>query len=55
VAGSCGELVRITYDPEANAAYIALDGRLVGIEVLAASDLLPAELLEAAERPGRKR
>jgi hypothetical protein len=24
VAGSCGELVRITYDPEANAAYIAL-------------------------------
>jgi uncharacterized protein YuzE len=31
------------------------DGRLVGIEVLAASDLLPAELLEAAERPGRKR
>jgi uncharacterized protein YuzE len=76
--------VRVTYDPDANAAYIFLvnqigaggvaksvpvegkgleppdfvfdfdqDGRLVGIEVLAASDLLPPEVLEAAQRPGR--
>jgi uncharacterized protein YuzE len=71
--------VRVTYDAEADAAYISLtdkditdirqnlecptprgapgevimdwkDGRLVGVEVLGASDLLQDDLLAAAER-----
>jgi uncharacterized protein YuzE len=77
--------VRITYDPEANAAYLYLvdeigiggvaqsvpisgegidaadfvfdfnrDGHLVGIEVLAASQLLAAETLGKAQPPGQK-
>jgi uncharacterized protein YuzE len=71
--------VRVTYDAEADAAYISLtdnditdirqnlkcptprgaagevimdwkDGRLVGVEVLGASDLLHDDLLAAAQR-----
>jgi uncharacterized protein YuzE len=72
--------MKITYDPQVNAAYIQLidsigaggvdftygcdptevggmihldfdaGGRLVGIEVLGASEMLPAELLSLAER-----
>ena len=81
--------MRVTYDPEADAGYIALreiesggakhtvalgelepdaaglealgsiildfDGeeRLIGIEVLTASEVLPPELLREAEPPGR--
>jgi uncharacterized protein YuzE len=71
--------MRVTYDPDADAAYIYLTdtaggvsasrvvdqpmdrasvhvefdhrNRLIGIEVLGASRGLPAEMLEAAERP----
>jgi uncharacterized protein YuzE len=77
--------VRITYDPEADAAYIYLvsridaggvaesvpfeggylslgdivldfdkENRLLGIEILTASRLLPREVLAAAEQPGQK-
>lgn len=73
--------MRVTFDPEANAAYVYLkdqippggvsrsefcdvevaggpvflqfdsDGRLIGIEILGATELLPAEVLDEAERP----
>lgn len=73
--------MRVTFDPEANAAYIYLkdqipsggvarsefcdielsggpvflqfdsDGRLIGIEILGAKELLPPETLDEAERP----
>jgi uncharacterized protein YuzE len=75
--------VKITYDPEADAAYIHLtgqpltpgrdsipcdtpdtqrgaivvmdwrDGKIVGLEVLEASNLLHADLLAEARQPGR--
>jgi uncharacterized protein YuzE len=82
--GELREGVRITYDPEANAAYIYLvqqigiggvaksvpvegegidpadfvfdfdrDGRLIGIEVLFASQLLADETLKSARTPGQ--
>lgn len=72
--------MRVTYDPEADAAFVYLteigtggaassaildreiregaviavfdhDDKLVGIEVLGASRVLPREVLDAAERP----
>ena len=77
------EIVRVSYDPEADAAYITLidrelqpgesahqsdtidapgdrgtliadfetEGRLLGIEVLAARSVLPVNLLPAEHRP----
>lgn len=73
--------MRVTYDPEVDAAYIRLtdqslkpgrqsipcdppagvnawvsmdwrDGKIVGLEVLGATALLPAHLLANARRPG---
>ena len=72
--------MRVRFDPEANAAYIALpraegasvarshvcdvhldesailldfdaEGRLLGVELLGASRLLPGDALDAADRP----
>jgi uncharacterized protein YuzE len=78
------DIIKVTYDGEADAAYIYLadpggpakvahtypcdprevggminldldeDGRLIGIEVLAAHSKLPRHVLEAAERIDRK-
>jgi uncharacterized protein YuzE len=79
---SYAQRVRVTYDPEVDAAYIRLtdqslepgrqsipcnppegikawvvmdwkDGKIVGLEVLDAAALLPADLLASARRPGR--
>ena len=44
--------MRLTYDPEVDAAYIldfTEDGKLLGLEILFASDTLPASVLAAAE------